>query len=347
MYGSVYAQMRFNGRHLREHKYLGRSCKRRLLKVHAFAHLWIEFMEEHTMGRFRPVHFPCKGGHARKKGQQAIEPCSFSFKFSLFFFVSTSKIFFLLRLFLLQDSTLAVQPSANQPAAVLKHQQNLTPKRSTLDPQSSICGNNPKAKSRENEVRGATSASSPDHQSDNEETDVAQSEQSLDPSHLKRLRRMLSNRESARRSRKRKQEHLTDLEFLAEQLRGENHSLYRQLTNAHQQFRDADTSNRVLKSDVEALRAKVKLAEDVLARGSLPCGLNQLVQTQLTSPQTIASHNHSLGRVANVSPTITIHGDVSSNSGLTISGDISNVNANLNNGTGADAAVSCVSEIWR
>ncbi|XP_052489943.1 basic leucine zipper 9 [Gossypium raimondii] len=207
--------------------------------------------------------------------------------------------------------------------------------------------NNPKAKSRENEVRGATSASSPDHQSDNEETDVAQSEQSLDPSHLKRLRRMLSNRESARRSRKRKQEHLTDLEFLAEQLRGENDSLYRQLTNAHQQFRDADTSNRVLKSDVEALRVKVKLAEDVLARGSLPCGLNQLVQTQLTSPQKIASHNHSLGRVANVSPTITIHGDVSSNSGLTISGDISNVNANLNNGTGADAAVSCVSEIWR
>ncbi|MBA0673735.1 hypothetical protein Goari_015363, partial [Gossypium aridum] len=208
-------------------------------------------------------------------------------------------------------------------------------------------GNNPKAKSRENEVRGATSASSPDHQSDDEETDAAQSEQSLDPSHLKLLRRMLSNRESARWSRKRKQEHLTDLEFLAEQLRGENDSLYRQLTNAHQQFRDADTSNRVLKSDVEAQRAKVKLAEDVLARGSFSCGLNQLVQTQLTSPQTIASHNHSLGRVANVSPTITIHGYDSSYSELTISGDISNVNANLNNGTGADAAVSCVSEIWR
>ncbi|MBA0547602.1 hypothetical protein Golob_018752 [Gossypium lobatum] len=114
---------------------------------------------------------------------------------------------------------------------------------------------------------------------------------------------MLSNRESARRSRKRKQEHLTDLEFL------------------------------------------VKLAEDVLARGSSSCGLNQLVQTQLTLPQTIASHNHSLGRVANVSPTITIHGYDSSYSELTISGDISNVNANLNNGIGADAAVSCVSEI--
>lgn len=43
----------------------------------------------------------------------------------------------------------------------------------------------------------------------------------------------------------------------AEQLKGENDSLYKQLTNAHQQFRDAGTNNRVLKSDVEALRAKV------------------------------------------------------------------------------------------
>lgn len=38
---------------------------------------------------------------------------------------------------------------------------------------------------------------------------------------------------------------------------GENDSLYKQLTNAHQQLRNADTNNRVLKSDVEALRAKV------------------------------------------------------------------------------------------
>lgn len=45
--------------------------------------------------------------------------------------------------------------------------------------------------------------------------------------------------------------------FQVEQLRGENSTLYRQLTDASQQFRDADTNNRVLKSDVEALRAKV------------------------------------------------------------------------------------------
>ncbi|XP_022730674.1 basic leucine zipper 9 [Durio zibethinus] len=247
--------------------------------------------------------------------------------------------------------------------------QNLTPKRSTLDSQFSICGNvsavnNPK--SRETEDRGVTSASSDHDPSDDDdddddeeeeeeedvETDAGQSEQRSDPSSLKRLRRKLSNRESARRSRKRKQEHLADLELQAEQLRGENDSLYKQLTNAHQQFRDADTDNRVLKSDVEALRAKVKLAEDMLARGSLACGLNQLLQSHLTSPQTIATHN--LRRVANVSPTITVHGDDPSYAGLMVSGnsalglanaDISNI-ANLNNGIGGDA-VSCVTEIWR
>jgi hypothetical protein len=40
-------------------------------------------------------------------------------------------------------------------------------------------------------------------------------------------------------------------------LRLENASLFKQLTDASQQFRDANTNNRVLKSDVEALRAKV------------------------------------------------------------------------------------------
>ncbi|PWA54658.1 5-enolpyruvylshikimate-3-phosphate synthase [Artemisia annua] len=41
-----------------------------------------------------------------------------------------------------------------------------------------------------------------------------------------------------------------------EQLRGEYSTLFKQLMNASQQFKDASTNNRVLKSDVEALRAK-------------------------------------------------------------------------------------------
>lgn len=42
-----------------------------------------------------------------------------------------------------------------------------------------------------------------------------------------------------------------------DQLRGENSTLFKNLTNANQQFKDANMNNRVLKSDVEALRAKV------------------------------------------------------------------------------------------
>ncbi|XVE71391.1 hypothetical protein DITRI_Ditri10aG0146700 [Diplodiscus trichospermus] len=233
---------------------------------------------------------------------------------------------------------------------VLLSSQNLTPKPSTLDSpkQSSICGN----LSSESPV----SAGDHDHSDDGDEedeveTDAGQSEQSLDPSHLKRLRRMLSNRESARRSRKRKQEHLTDLQLQAEQLRGEKDSLCEQLTNADQQYRDADTNNRVLKSNVEALRAYVKLAQDMLARRSLTYDLNQLLQSRLASPQAIDIHN--LGQVANVSPTIAVHGDDSVYSGLTVSGnsalrlaDVDIGNGNLNNGIGSDT-VSCVSEIWR
>jgi len=44
-----------------------------------------------------------------------------------------------------------------------------------------------------------------------------------------------------------------------ERLRQENSHLFNQLNDASQQFRDADTNNRVLKSDVEALRAKVRI----------------------------------------------------------------------------------------
>lgn len=44
---------------------------------------------------------------------------------------------------------------------------------------------------------------------------------------------------------------------LIDQLRGENSTLFKNMTSANQQFKDATNNNRVLKSDVEALRAKV------------------------------------------------------------------------------------------
>lgn len=81
---------------------------------------------------------------------------------------------------------------------------------------------------------------------------------------------------------------------------------------------------------------QVKLAEDMVTRGSLTCNMNEVVQNHLTSPQSLNNHN------LRVSPTITINREDASSyvGGLTISGPgIDNLNnVNLRN--------SCVSELW-
>ncbi|GJM97767.1 hypothetical protein PR202_ga14719 [Eleusine coracana subsp. coracana] len=92
----------------------------------------------------------------------------------------------------------------------------------------------------------------------------------------KRIRRMVSNRESARRSRRRKQAQLAELESQVDQLKGENTTLCKQLAEANHQFTTAVTDNRILKSDVEALRVKVKMVEDMVARSAMSCGLGDL-----------------------------------------------------------------------
>ncbi|PKA50675.1 Basic leucine zipper 9 [Apostasia shenzhenica] len=145
-----------------------------------------------------------------------------------------------------------------------------------------------KPKSIENQTLGGSSGSD---QSDEEsfETEAGPCQQSTDTINLKRMRRKVSNRESARRSRRRKQAHLADLEQQVDQLRGENASLYKQLTEANQQFTDSVTDNRILKSDVEALRVKVKMAENMVARGSLTCSLDHLLQSPISSSHLLGS----------------------------------------------------------
>ncbi|XP_027356189.1 basic leucine zipper 9-like [Abrus precatorius] len=234
--------------------------------------------------------------------------------------------------------------------------QNLTPKHSTItatiDSQSSISGTvgSPvsanKPNGGENHLKGATSGSS---EPSDEDDEAGPCEQSTNPVDIKRLRRKVSNRESARRSRRRKQAHLADLELQVEKLKLENATLYKQFTDASQQFRDADTNNRVLKSDVEALRAKVKLAEDMVARNSFTTLNNQLLQTQnqlSTSPQL---NTTSLRRIAHVSPTITVHGNDASYNGVmgghnSALGNLDVTYNDVNNGVISDD-MSCVT-IW-
>lgn len=188
----------------------------------------------------------------------------------------------------------------------------------TFDSQSSVCVGSPtsanKPEGRDNRARGTSSGSSLELSDDEYiETEAGPCEHSTGPVDLKRIRRMVSNRESARRSRRRKQAHLADLECQVEQLRGEQSSLFKQLSNAAQQLKGATSDNRVLKSDMGALRAKVKLVEDMVARGSsLNSSLNHLLQSHLNSSQPPLN----LGQVANVSPSITVLGDDASYAGI-------------------------------
>ncbi|XLU21029.1 hypothetical protein S245_057095, partial [Arachis hypogaea] len=268
--------------------------------------------------------------------------------------------------------------STQQQQQQLVCSQNLTRNHSTIDSQSSICGtatvgspvsaNKPNG-GRGSEGKGGTTCGSSSREASDEDDEAGPCEESTNPIDMKRLRRKVSNRESARRSRRRKQAYLTDLEsqvikhnLFIETLRLENATLYKQLTDASQHFRDADTNNRVLKSDVEALRAKVKLAEDMVARSSFTNLNNQLIQNQRGQMNT---NNNNLRRVAHVSPTITVHGNDSSygscitsvdgqNSahlgGLARNLDITNNNNNNNNYSDYNAvisdAVSSVTNLW-
>lgn len=231
--------------------------------------------------------------------------------------------------------------------------QNLNPKNSSvtmiMDAQSSVCAASPtsdtKPKRQDDNVIGVTSD---EEQSDYDDTEIeaGQCEQSNNPVDVKRMKRMVSNRESARRSRQRKHAQLTELEQQVEQLRVEYSTLFKQLTNASHQFKDASTNNRVLKSEVEALRAKVKLAEDMVARGSLTSSVSHLLQNHLATPQLF--NNQNMSRMGNVSPTINVRGD--DHAGLPLPGQHMMVGLGGNSPdifNGNSDGGSCITDMWQ
>ncbi|XP_072974225.1 bZIP transcription factor 44-like [Typha angustifolia] len=80
----------------------------------------------------------------------------------------------------------------------------------------------------------------------------------------KKKRRMLSNRESARRSRMRKQKHLDDLASQLSQLRKDNNQLLKALTITTQNYMAVEGDNSVLKTQVLELSNRLQSLNEII-----------------------------------------------------------------------------------
>uniref|UniRef100_A0A2P2K9G7 BZIP domain-containing protein n=1 Tax=Rhizophora mucronata TaxID=61149 RepID=A0A2P2K9G7_RHIMU len=121
-------------------------------------------------------------------------------------------------------------------------------------------------KKEEVQARQTTSGSSKDDSDDDDLEGDTGTNEHTDPAHIKRARRMQSNRESARRSRERKQVQLNELETQVGQLRDERTSLLSSHTDINKKCDEAVVNNRILRANIETLRAKVKMAEEQVKR---------------------------------------------------------------------------------
>ncbi|KAL4638373.1 hypothetical protein ACB092_03G141500 [Castanea dentata] len=105
--------------------------------------------------------------------------------------------------------------------------------------------------------------------SNNSTSDEADEEHQLSIIDERKQRRMISNRESARRSRMRKQKHLDELWSQVLRLRTENHTLI-------------DKLNRVTESHEQVLQENARLKEEVVDLRQM------LTELQIGSPYTTA-----------------------------------------------------------
>ncbi|KAL6521674.1 hypothetical protein OROGR_018243 [Orobanche gracilis] len=117
------------------------------------------------------------------------------------------------------------------------------------------------------------SSNSTSDEADEQQQQQQQQQQSVIINERKQ-RRMISNRESARRSRMRKQKHLDELWSQVVWLRNENHQLIDKLNNVSESHDRAVEENARLKGEVSELR---QMMSDMQINSPYRGGLGELV----------------------------------------------------------------------
>lgn len=81
----------------------------------------------------------------------------------------------------------------------------------------------------------------------------------------RKRKRMISNRESARRSRMRKQKLLDDLTAQVAQLRKENHQIVTSVSITTQHYLSVEAENSVLRAQADELKHRLESLNDIIA----------------------------------------------------------------------------------
>ncbi|OMO74355.1 hypothetical protein CCACVL1_16802 [Corchorus capsularis] len=80
----------------------------------------------------------------------------------------------------------------------------------------------------------------------------------------RKRKRMISNRESARRSRMRKQKHLDDLMGQVTQLRKENHEIMTRINLTTQHYMNVEAENSVLRAQANELSHRLQSLNEII-----------------------------------------------------------------------------------
>ncbi|XP_004500792.2 bZIP transcription factor 44 [Cicer arietinum] len=80
----------------------------------------------------------------------------------------------------------------------------------------------------------------------------------------RKRKRMISNRESARRSRMRKQKHLDDLAVQVGQLRNENHQIVTSVNLTTQRYLAVESENSVLRAQLNELNNRLDSLNEII-----------------------------------------------------------------------------------